>query len=212
MVVLAAPALAGVSMMDLGTTAPPSLMGGYTLEGFNDLAALGDWVTSVAPPSGATAVGDLEFDTSMEHWRVGSGWDTWSHAYTGDVYWFDEMVDGNMLTLTLPVGTMAFRFYLEPDYFGTASFAVMAGGEILGIDVEGRGGARGVGIYSDDPLDPLTSIVIEKMSVDFSNGFGIGEFAIDGTSIIPEGSGVAWMLGGLVAGAMALRRRAGVGR
>lgn len=195
-------------MIELGTTAPPLQLGGYTMEGFSDASGLGDWVTRVAPPAKAATTGDLEFDTALEHSRIGSGWDTWSHGYTGDVYWFDELLNGNMLTLTMPVGTMAFRFYLEPDFFGTATFAVIAGGEVTSLDVDGRGGAQGVGIYSDDPTDPLTTIVIEKMSVDFSNGFGVGEFGMDVIPAIPEGSGLAWMIGGIAAGAMALRWRA----
>jgi len=167
---------------------------------FVDTGVLGGMVTEVATPPSATASGPIQFSSPLEHARVGNGWGTWSHTYNGDVYWFDELLDGNSLTLTFPQGTQAFYVYLEPDFFGTASFGVSSGLAGTTLDVSGNGGATGIGFYSDDPGQDLLSITIEKQSADFSNGFGVGEFGINGVNGVPDGSsgvtiGVVTLLG-----------------
>lgn len=205
MVVLSTSALAGVVAVDLGTGSPPLSLGGYEMVGFQDARPLGDEVVDVAPPGSATVTGMLEWDVPLEHTKVGQGWDTWSHPYTGDVYWLDEIIYGNTLTLTLPLGTQSFYFYLEPNFFGEASFGVTSGTTTRVLDVMGEGGANGIGFYSDDPGQSLVSITIEKLSADFTDGFGVGEFAINGVATMPDASGGVWIVGMAWLGILGLR-------
>jgi hypothetical protein len=204
---LTTPVSAGVISVSLGTGSPPSSLGGYDMVMFEDARALGASVLDVAAPASATVSGSLGFSTSLEHSRVGSGWDSWSHSYDGDVYWFDELLDGNQLTLTLPSGTHAFYLFLEPDVFASAAFAVSSGGAQQSVDVSGQGGAKGIGFYSDIPGENLTSITIEKLSADFSNGFAVGEFGINGVITAPDESGGFWITGMALLGVLGLRRR-----
>lgn len=201
------PVGAGVVSLGLGTTSAPSSLGGYDMVPFADAGALGDRVSEVAVPAAASVTGSVSFDVALEHHRVGNGWDTWSHAYDGDVYWLDEVVDGNRLTLTLPAGTRAFYLYVEPDFFGPAGFTVGSGSTTSSVQIQGDGGASGFGFFTDDPAVDLTSIFVEKNGADFSNGFAVGQFGINGTGTIPEGSGGLVMLGMGIAGLWGLRRR-----
>jgi hypothetical protein len=173
---------------------------------FEDARALGASVLDVAAPPSATVSGSLGFSASLEHSRVGNGWDTWSHSYDGDVYWFDELLEGSQLTLTLPSGTHAFYLYLEPDVFASATFAVSSGGAQENMDVSGQSGAKGIGFYSDIPGENLTSITIEKLSLDFSNGFAVGEFGINGMVRAPDGTGGFWITGMALLSVLGLKR------
>ena len=65
-----------------GTGAPPPTLGGYVMRPFGtDRRPLGQSVTGVTDP-----VGTIKFSPAVDHTRVGSGWQTWSNGYTGDVY------------------------------------------------------------------------------------------------------------------------------
>jgi len=174
---------------------------------FADAGALGDMVSEVVVPATASVTGSVKFDVPLEHRRVGNGWDTWSHPYNGDVYWLDEVVSGNRLTLTLPAGTRAFYLYVEPDFFGPAGFTVGSGSTTGTLQIQGDGGASGFGFFSDDPAVDLSSIFIEKNGADFSNGFAVGQFGINGTGAIPEGFGGLLLLGMGLVGLWELRRR-----
>src|SRR5687768_13706855 len=87
-----------------GTAAPPATLGPYTITPFGaDVQPLNTNVTTVAGPTGT-----LTFSAPVSHRAVGSGWATWSHGYTGDVYYTDTATS---VTMTMPAGTGAFRFY-----------------------------------------------------------------------------------------------------
>jgi len=206
--------LATVITVPFGTAAPPATLGGYTMAQFSDPRPEGSLVTDIAPPATSPVVGNLLFDAELEHLRVGSAWDTWSHPYTGDVYWFDELTYGNSLTMTLPGGTTAFYLYVEPDFFGTFAFGFSAGGGVLEIAIDGEGGAQGVGFYTDDPAVWLDSVIIQKVVTDpndpfadFSNGFGVGEFGINGVPGVPDGGASVLLLGLALAGLGAARKQ-----
>src|SRR5437879_3268828 len=66
-----------------GTAAPPANLGGYAMTAFPaDPQADSTDVTTVAGPTGT-----LTFTAAVSHRTVPSSWSTWSHGYTGDVYW-----------------------------------------------------------------------------------------------------------------------------
>lgn len=170
-VVTAAPGLAGV-VADLGpgTGPPPIIFGGY---GMTKFPLDGQPLSQIVPSVGAPGGGVVGFSPSLMHYRVGSGWSTWSHGYTGDVYYTNG---GSSATLTLPSGTYAFYFYAEPNQFG--SFQITAtsnGGAHLSQQVVGTSGARFFGFYGTDG-DTLASIsVVADAGAD---GFAVGEFGI----------------------------------
>src|SRR4029079_3984527 len=83
-----------------GTSAPPATLGGYTMTAFGpDARTIGAEVTSVPD-----AAGTLRFSAPVTHLRVPSSWQTWSHGYTGDVYFSGESSDPS-IEMLLPTGT-----------------------------------------------------------------------------------------------------------
>src|SRR4051794_11102292 len=121
-----------------GTGAPPGTLGPYTM-------------TPLAPDARADGfvdtAGTVGFSTSLYHTRVGAGWATWSHGYTGDVY---STGGGVITTLALPEGTSAFYLYAEPDPFAVFDItAITDDGTSSGpIAVDGLAGARYFGFYA----------------------------------------------------------------
>jgi len=171
-----------------GTGAPPGTLGGFSMGAFPaDLSAEGTMVTQLTPPAAAPVIGDLYFTTAVEHLKAGSLWDTWSHGYTGDVYY---NADFNLMIFQLPQGTMAFSLYIQPNLKDVFNFKAVSGVEVATLDIDGDGGASYVGFWSDDPLKPLQFVYIEQ-TTDDSDGFAVGEFMIN----VPEPG--AW---GLLAG------------
>ena len=164
-------AQAAITGVALGTSAPPATLGPYTMTPF-PLDPQGTPATSVVSPLGGT----VDFSTSMNHVQVGAGWATWSHGYTGDVYFtYDSSV-----TLTLPTGTGAFYFYAEPIVFDTFMITATAqDGTFLVQTINGNAGASGYGFYGTG------GSVISSIQVDIlrENGFGIGEFGI--AAVVP---------------------------
>ena len=109
---------------------------------------------------------------------MGNGWATWSHGYTGDVYW----TTGTQATDTLPPGTKAFYLYAEPNQFQLLSVeAVAQDGTTSGpVNVQGNSGAQYFGFYGtgDKTLASITVTTADP------TGFGIGEFGINGGVVI----------------------------
>ena len=183
-----APAAQAVSIaVDLGTGAPPALLGGFTMTAFpaDPQPAGYAAVSSVASPLGGAVV----FSEDHFHAIVPSDWSSWSHGYTGDVYWTGGPTTS---TFALPVGTAAFYFYAEPEPFEVFSItATSSDGTFLTVDVDGYGGANGFGFYD--------AIGLASITVSSDVSFAVGEFGI-----APEPSTVLLLGAGL--GALGLRR------
>ena len=157
-----------------GTAAPPTVLGPYTLTPFTpDARPLFNQVTTVTTPGNVCGERSITFGPALEHDRIGQGWATWSHGYTGDVY----QAFGSNVTITLPTGTSAFYLYAEPNIFGTFTIQATANdGTTLGpIPVQSNSGARYYGFYTTGPA-ALSSITISADGG--AGGFAIGEFGI----------------------------------
>jgi hypothetical protein len=162
-----------------GTAAPPATLGPYTMTPFGaDPQPLFTDVTSVASPLG----GSVGFSPALNHRQIGAGWATWSHGYTGDVYYTNG---GTSVTMTMPANTVAFYFYAEPNPFAVFNITATAqDGTTSGpIPVDGNAGATYFGFYATAP-DTIASITVSS-TVDFA----VGEFGIAANSP-PDCSGV----------------------
>jgi hypothetical protein len=153
-----------------GTAAPSTTLGGYTMTPFpDDPRANFTLVSGVTSPLGGT----LGFTPSLELRSIGAGWATWSHGYTGDVYYGEDLTS---MTLTLPTGTGAFYFYAEPDLFGTFTVtATEASGTQVSQSVASSSGASYFGFYGTAG-STLSSITVTAPAG--AGGFAVGEFGI----------------------------------
>jgi hypothetical protein len=155
-----------------GTGSPPSTLGGYPMTAFGpDSQPIGD-VSSV-PDVGGTIL----FSPALAHRTVPSSWRTWSHGYTGDVYFTGESsTEDSTVTIDLPPATKAFAFDAEPNTFGSFTVEAIAGDGTSSepIDIEGDSGARYFGFYGSGG-QTVASITV---SASDPLGFAIGEFSI----------------------------------
>ncbi len=191
---LAAGSQAAIQVVDLGTGAPPASIGGYTMVAFGDDTRSTGTIVSGVDGSEGSPFGAIGFSPDLNKRSIGDGWGTWSHGYTGDVYWTGG---GQSVTITLAPGTGAFYFYAEPNNFGEHVITAVSGNTTLSIPVIGDSGANGWGFYTDD-FSALTSITISSET----NDFAIGEF---GAARVPAPGAGALALAGL--GMIARRRR-----
>jgi hypothetical protein len=155
-----------------GTGPPPSTLGPYTMTPFGpDDRALGGSVSTVPDPAGT-----IGFTPALKHDRIGQGWATWSHEYTGDVYDTTGAADKTQATITLPAGTNAFYFYAEPQQFALLTIQATAqDGTTSGpVEVQGQAGAQYFGFYGTGGAT-LSSITV---ATDDPTGFAVGEFGI----------------------------------
>jgi hypothetical protein len=152
-----------------GTAAPPATLGPYTMTAFGpDGRPDNTTVSDVPDPAGT-----IGFSPSLTHTHVGpAGWQTWSHGYTGDVYF----TGGTTITISLPAGTKAFYFYAEPQQFAVFSVEATAqDGTTSGpVPVQGNSGARYFGFYATGSAT-LASITVTTAD---PTGFAVGEFGI----------------------------------
>jgi len=194
-----------------GTAAPTTTLGNgtveYTMIPFDaDNRAAWDDVGTVPAPTG----GSILFGSLLQHRRVGrtpsEGWTTWSHSYTGDVYYESQ----GTVTIHLPPGTLAFYFYAQPyeSSSSTYNFEATCGDASSGVvKITGFEDARFFGFYSTDPSVPLGSITITVPLT--AGGFAIGEFGI----AVPEPATSGIFLGaGLLAAVLCARRRPAPGQ
>jgi hypothetical protein len=157
-----------------GTASPPATLGPYSMTSFPaDPQASDTNVGSVASPLG----GSVAFSPSIFHTTIGDAWSTWSHGYTGDVYFTTQNANPDTTTLTLPAGTGAFYFYAEPEEFGVSNISATAqdGTTSGSVGVEGAFGAQYFGFYGTGG-DTIASVTITADPA--ANGFAIGEFGI----------------------------------
>ncbi|MDN5848715.1 MAG: PEP-CTERM sorting domain-containing protein [Nitrococcus sp.] len=179
-----------------GTAAPAATLGLYTMTPFqDDTRPIFDDVSSVVSPLG----GAVQFSIPLSHREIGSGWATWSHGYTGDVYFTEGALS---VALALPVYTAAFYFYAEPNPFDAFDItAITATGESITQAVAGASGASYFGFYTTGAS--LLSSIIVSSRVDFA----IGEFGIAARQTVPVPA-TLWLLGvGLAGLGLATRRR-----
>jgi len=152
-----------------GTNAPPATLGSYTMTPFGpDPQADGAIVSGVNDPAGSIA-----FSPSLTHTTVGSGWSTWSHGYTGDVYF---VAPTQPITITLPAGTKAFYLYAEPNTFDVFDVQATAqDGTTSGpVQVQGNSGAKYFGFYGTGDAEIATITV----TTTDTSGLAVGEFGI----------------------------------
>ena len=166
-------ASAGIVIQDLGTTAPPAILGGRIMTPFaNDVRPTGSLVNLVPSPLG----GNLTLTPSLTHEKIGFGWATWSHGYTGDVYW----TPGPVEITGVPSYAGAFYLYAQPNNFSTYNITVISSTNSVQRLVSGNGGANGFGIYGTGG-ELISQIIISADGA--AGGFAIGEFGI---AAIPE--------------------------
>jgi hypothetical protein len=165
------------------TAAAPATLGQYEMTAFGDDARpVFSLVSDVASPLG----GVVGLSTDLDHREVGSSWLTWSHGYTGDVYYRS----GLTVTLDLPDGTGAFYFFAEPNPRSPFTITAVVGGTVFSQVVDGEGGAKIFAVYTDD------SAQIDSITVSSSADFAVGEFGI---ASVPEPSTLLLMGAGLLA-------------
>ncbi|MBS0319482.1 MAG: hypothetical protein JSR18_02995 [Proteobacteria bacterium] len=166
---------ATIFSVNLGTSAPPTTLGSYTVSPFDVTVqnAIADnaSVSSLPSPIG----GSLAFSTPATKFTVPTTWYTWSHGYTGAVFRFAGTMSGTDATLIMPPVTAAFYVYYEGYTFDTSEVTLTTNsGEVLGpVTVTGFGGATGLAFYSDDPHQTIKSIAIHSDDPQF---MAIAEF------------------------------------
>ena len=153
----------------LGTGLPPATVGpGIPITPFTpDARPLFASVNTVQSglPSGEV----ITFNNICSHRRVGNGWATWSHDYTGDVYFANGATS---LAIGLPISTTAFVFYVEPEPFAVYSFTVTySGGGSISERINGFAGAKGFAVFEHDGLGSPTGV-----SISSTVSFAVGEF------------------------------------
>lgn len=154
-----------------GTGPPPSTLGGHAMTPFNpDGRPTFQWVDGVPDPAGT-----IGFVPTMDHRTVPNGWATWSHGYTGDVY-FTATGGEQEVEITMPPSTKAFSFYAEPNTFArfTAEAIANDGTSSEPVEIEGNSGATYFGFYG------IAGRTVSSITVKASDpqGFAIGEFMI----------------------------------
>lgn len=193
---VARPALCTTTAVDLGTAAPPGTLGSYTMTPFgpDGRPHFNDEVDVPSPLGGVVG-----FSSPANHRAIGDGWATWSHGYTGDVYYTNGALS---ISLIMPANTGAFYLYAEPNPFGPFTMTVTdSTGATITTTVEGDSGANGFGFYTN--MGSLVSISVSS-TVDFA----IGEFGIANTQGqgVPDGGSAVALLGIALTGIGGVRR------
>jgi hypothetical protein len=152
-----------------GTSAPPGTLGPFPMTkaaADSRPVSLGTAVSDFTLPDGT-----MTFSPGVLHLTIGHPWATWSNGYTGDVY-YDS---GTTLTMTLPAGTSAFYFYVEPNTLASVTVAATAqDGTTSGPEsFSGFRSARYFGFYGTGGAT-VTTITVSGPS----GGFAVGEFGV----------------------------------
>jgi len=148
-----------------GTEAPPSVLCGERMTSFPlDARPPFTVVTDVPSPLG----GNLTFSTGCDVRTIGGGWATWSHGYTGNVYY---TLGAASLDVGVPANS-AFYLYAEPNPFALIEFEITRdGGDSVVDSIHGSSGAKGFGFCGG----------VKSVNVRTTDGFtdfAVGEFGI----------------------------------
>jgi hypothetical protein len=192
---------AGIIGVAGGSGAPSTTLGSYTMTPFGDdsRAVFTDVTSTETTPIG----GVVGFSSSMSLRTIGSGWATWSHGYTGDVYFGGETLLS--LTLTMPAGTGAFYFYAEPNRQSNFNVSATSSGQVVQQLTNGFGGANYFGFYGTGG-DTISSITISFATG--SLGGAVGEFGIARAfTSVPDAGQTFGLLGAALVLVIGLRRR-----
>lgn len=155
-------------------------------------------VDSITLDDGTT----LALDTDVYVAHAGSqatGWETWSHGYTGTVY------GAGAISISIDVSAvMALGFEIEPAIESPFDVTMtLNDGAVLKRTVDGKGGAAFFGWVGTG----ITSLTISTVSGGPGSGLGFGNFfSVLPTSPVPEPLTIA-LFGAGLAGMGAMRRR-----
>lgn len=167
----AAPCVAGIVGVPLGSGAPPPRLGLWAVSPVPpDPSPV--FVDVLSCPASPPLSGPVAFDKPLQHRKIGQGWGTWSHGYTGDVY---VTFTGGQILLTLPPDTAAFLLYAEPGPFQEYEISATThdGTQVTQL-VHGLAGAKGYGFYATDG-DAIRSIHVVQ-TPGASAALAVGEF------------------------------------
>src|SRR5690606_5360839 len=121
-------------------------------------------VTTVPSPLG----GDVTFSSACNIRTIGFGWATWSHGYTGSVYY----TNGAASLDISPPAHSAFYLYVEPNPFALIEFAITRDGGTPVIEsINGSSGAAGYGFCGGTKT-------VNVRTTDGFTDFAVGEFGI----------------------------------
>ncbi|MCC6677276.1 MAG: hypothetical protein IT436_09030 [Phycisphaerales bacterium] len=192
----AAAAPAGIVVETYGAAAPPAAVDGWPIDWRVHFRSDVFADVTTTPDGGG---GVIVFSIPVSVRAIGQGWATWSHGYTGNVFYTNG---ASSLTIGLS-DIHAFQFYAEPNPFGI--FQMTAAGSDGATTIaaqqhpDGDSGATGWGFCSWDAH--VVSITVES-DVDFA----VGEFRVGFLTPPAPATLGPFALAGLVAGR---RRRTG---
>ncbi len=222
---LASPLLAQVSTnsstppaFDPAYAVQPPTFGSTCLVGFiGDTTLAGGWTAFETAAgrtmevlssglSGASQVtvlpssfGNVNLNPAHMNLFIGAGWASWSHGYTGEVFWTQG---STTTTINMPSGVGAYDCYIEPNPFAVHSFTVTgtasdASDVTIIVTADGSGGASHFGFYSTGSCC-LTSVTITG-AVDWAMGeLRVGACAGLGTNyctVNPNSTGFPAIMG-----------------
>lgn len=167
---------AAVVFVNLGTATPPSTVGTFSVTPYDlrPQAAIPNLTnTSVVP--GSPLPPDTITSLPVQRRTVGDGWTSWSHGYTGPVFYTVPVVPP--LTLTI-APAKAFYVYVEPAAFGqpfAVAVATNAGGSSGPVLIDASAGATGFGFYTTAD-ETITSVTIDADPA--AQGFAFAELGL----------------------------------
>lgn len=186
---LSAPATAATTYADLD--AWKAAVGSYSRDtaygsDFSDIASL--------TLDDGTSLG---FGSDFNIRGIGTGWDTWSGGYTGQVLYTNRL---SSISVTLsPVA--AFGFFVEPNNFGVYDFVFeLSDGTTQSASYEGDSGAGFLGFVGKD----ISGFSVTTTGTDFAFG---DFYTAASIASAPEPATWAMMIVGFGLAGAALRRR-----